>query len=172
MVVCSNSGHVPTKKMRGEVSTYLVVNASAKDVWAVFRSPDLPRIVPNLIPGVFKEIKILKGDGGVGSVLRNVLAKGIPGPRSWEEKIVMIDNVKRMKRIRMTKGGFLDLGFRSYENFFKIIEKGTKSCMIKSAVIFKADEDKFESNAFRIRVDATWGFSKAIAFYVVQKNKK
>ncbi|KAF6157666.1 hypothetical protein GIB67_037239 [Kingdonia uniflora] len=155
--------------MRGSVSTDMSVQASAKDIWAVFSSNDLPKMLPDLLPGAFEKIDIIQGDGGVGTKLHVVLAQGIPEPRSWNEKFMMIDDVRRMKRIQVTKGGLLDFGFRSYENVFQIIEKGTNSCIIRSTVHFEADEDKFEANASQIKADASWGVGKAIANHVVQK---
>ncbi|KAF6148507.1 hypothetical protein GIB67_042466 [Kingdonia uniflora] len=101
----------------------------------------------------------------------SVRGLGIPEPRSSKEKFVTIDDVKHMKRIRIIKGGLLDFGFRSYENVYMIIEKGTNSCIIRGTALFEADEDKFEVNASRIKVDSLWGLSKAVANYVMQKRE-
>ncbi|KAF6151711.1 hypothetical protein GIB67_001994 [Kingdonia uniflora] len=80
---------------------------------------------------------------------------GFPEPCSWNETIVVIDNLTRLKVIQITGGGFIGLGFRSFENIFKITRKGIRSCTITSTTKFEADDAIFEANAFRISADTT-----------------
>ncbi|KAF6135076.1 hypothetical protein GIB67_040387 [Kingdonia uniflora] len=155
--------------MHGEVFTVLDVSASADDVWAVFRSPELPNILLQVLPMLFEKIIPVSGDGGAGTVVHIVLTPGMPEPRSWNEQFVTIDDKKKTKVIRMIEGGYLDLGFTKYEIIFNVIEKDANLCTIKATTAFEADEEKFTANATRVTPAATWAFSKGIATYVLQK---
>ncbi|OVA02904.1 Bet v I domain [Macleaya cordata] len=158
--------------MRGHVTNEMdVVGASADEIWAVYGSHDLPRLIIDLQPGVFDKIDILEGDGGAGTVLHIVMAEGIPGPREWKEKFVTMDNHKRVKVIQQIEGGYLDIGFSLYQDTFEILKKGRNSCIIRSTVTIDLD-DKFESNASLVTVDALWGMAKSIVKYVLDNKPK
>ncbi|KAF6151697.1 hypothetical protein GIB67_001980 [Kingdonia uniflora] len=155
--------------MRGYVSSELTVGAPAADVWAVYSSPELPKLIVRLTD-VFKKIDILEGDGHVGTVLHITLA-GSDEPLTWNEKFMTIDHEKRLKVVQQIKGGYLDLGFTLYQDIFKIIDKGPNSCIIKSSSKFEVD-DKFEANAALIDADSNQGMAKAIAKFVLQSKSK
>ena len=154
--------------MRGHVTNELDVPLPADDVWAVYGSPDLPRMITYLEPGVFEKLDIVEGDGGEGTVIHIVLAPGNGGPRAWEEKFVEINHKTRTKVARQINGGFLDIGFTLYQDVFKVIEKDANSCIIQSTVAYDVEE-KFEANASLITADSLWGMAKAIANYAIQK---
>ncbi|KAK9095527.1 hypothetical protein Scep_026996 [Stephania cephalantha] len=128
------------KIMRGHVTNELDVDLPADDVWVVYRSPDLPKLIVELQPGVFEKLDIVEGDGGVGTILHIILASGIDGPREWKEEFVEINDETRTKVVRQVKGGFLDIGFQLYEDVFKIIERGPCSCTIESSVFFQVED--------------------------------
>ncbi|KAF8379051.1 hypothetical protein HHK36_028478 [Tetracentron sinense] len=156
--------------MRGQVYNDLEVGASAEEVWAVYSSPELPRLIVELQPGVFEKIDIVQGNGRVDTVLHVVLAQGLPEPREWKEKFMKIDHKERTKVVRQIEGGYLGLGFRFYEIIFKIIAKDEHSCIIRSTTAFDIEES-FEANASLINASSMWGMAKAISNYVMQKKE-
>ncbi|RZC56687.1 hypothetical protein C5167_015554 [Papaver somniferum] len=153
--------------MRGHVTNEMdVVGASADEIWAVYGSKDLPKLIITLQPGVFERIDIIEGDGGAGTVLHIVMAEGISGPHEWNEKFITLDNHTRVKQIQQIKGGYLDMGFSLHQVTYEIIEKDENSCIIRSTVKIELD-DEFESNASSITVDSMWGMAKSIVKYVL-----
>ncbi|RZC92180.1 hypothetical protein C5167_000030 [Papaver somniferum] len=66
------------ESMRYRLINELEVAASANDVWALFASNDAPKLLVQLLPGVFERIEILEGDGGEGSILRIVYPAAYP----------------------------------------------------------------------------------------------
>ncbi|OVA02898.1 hypothetical protein BVC80_9095g97 [Macleaya cordata] len=58
------------------INEFEVVGASADDVWAVYSSPNLPKLIVELLPGVFERIDVVEGDGHVGTVLHLVYPPG------------------------------------------------------------------------------------------------
>ncbi|KAL5725261.1 hypothetical protein ACHQM5_008423 [Ranunculus cassubicifolius] len=157
------------KKEYAQVSADLEVDLPASEIWAVYSSPDLPRLIVELLPARFEKIDVLQGNGGEGTVLHCVLKSGNSGPREWNEKIVKIDDKTRTKVVRQIEGGYLDVGFCHYEHIFTITEKDANSCTIRMTASFGVDE-KFEANAKMITPN--WGMGKAIANYVVQSKAK
>nr|ACJ76785.1 S-norcoclaurine synthase 1 [Argemone mexicana] len=56
--------------IRKEVTYELQVPTSADSIWAVYSSPNIPTILRDvLLPGVFERLDVIKGNGGVGTVL-------------------------------------------------------------------------------------------------------
>ncbi|KAK9095526.1 hypothetical protein Scep_026995 [Stephania cephalantha] len=155
--------------MRGNLSTELVVKAPAHEIWGAISSPQTPHLILTLLPNLFEKIEIVKGHGGVGSILHVVLSKGSPEPREWMEEFVEINNEKKLKRIRMIQGGFLDLGFNFYENVFEITEIDECSCIYKSSVIYEADDNKFSASAPLVSAASAWGIPYAIANHIMER---
>ncbi|KAL5718896.1 hypothetical protein ACHQM5_011750 [Ranunculus cassubicifolius] len=114
-----------------EVWSEIEVNISAAEVWAVYSSPDLPRLIVELMPFRFQRIDVLQGDGTQGTILNITLQPTNSGPLTWHEQFVTIDHRTRTKEVRQIQGGFLGIGFVSYENIFKITRKTRNSCVIK-----------------------------------------
>ncbi|KAF9602520.1 hypothetical protein IFM89_029819 [Coptis chinensis] len=153
------------KGLLGEVSGEVEVDLPADEIWAVYSSPDLPRLIVELMPARFASIDILEGDGTQGTVLHCVLQPGNKGPVTWNEKITKIDHKSRTKVVRQIKGGYLDMGFNMYEHIFKITKTGHNSCTIRMTASFNVNEGS-ESNASLIT--ANWNMAKAISNYVIQ----
>ncbi|PIA64069.1 hypothetical protein AQUCO_00201396v1 [Aquilegia coerulea] len=153
--------------MRAQVWSELEVSLSADDIWAVYSSPDLPRLIVELIPGFFQSIDVLQGDGTQGTILGITLLPTNSGPLVWKEQFTTIDHTNRIKVVRQIEGGFLDIGFTLCENIFTITSRGPNACTIRTTISFDVNEG-FESNTSFIT--ANWTMARAIVDYVV-KNK-
>nr|AIT42265.1 norcoclaurine synthase [Sinopodophyllum hexandrum] len=107
------------------------VAASAEEVWQVYSSPELPKHLSELLPGAFEKVEIF-GDGGVGTILEMVFPPG-EIPQSYKEKFVLIDDERRLKKVEMIEGGYLDMGVTFYMDTIHIVATGCNSCIIKSS---------------------------------------
>ncbi|KAK9136108.1 hypothetical protein Syun_015438 [Stephania yunnanensis] len=159
--------------IKKELRHYLEVPVPADRIWAVYSSPDLAKhLLEQLLPGVFEKVKILEGDGGVGTVL---LIKFPPGtvPRSYEEKFVTIDNEKRLKEVVMVKGGYLDMGCTFYMDTIHVIAKGPDSCIVASKVNYEVPNEEIEQKvAPFISTEALEAMANVITNYVINMAKK
>ncbi|KAK9120550.1 hypothetical protein Syun_018167 [Stephania yunnanensis] len=156
--------------MRGHVTNELDVDLPADEIWAIYRSPEFPKLILGMLPpGVLEKLEVVEGDGGAGCVLHIILAPGSPEPREWMEEFVEINNEKKVKRVRMIQGGFLDLGFNFYENVFEITEIDECSCVYKSSVIYEADDNKFSTSAPLVSAASAWGIPYAIANHIMER---
>ncbi|MCL7026741.1 hypothetical protein MKW94_006420 [Papaver nudicaule] len=114
--------------MRYELINEMRVNASASDIWAVYSSHDLPKLVVRLLPSAIESIDYIEGNGGVGSILRLVFPPGSV-PLTYKEKFITIDHRRRLKEVLMIEGGFLAMGVTFCMDSFRIIDN---SCIIRS----------------------------------------
>ncbi|KAF5200241.1 S-norcoclaurine synthase [Thalictrum thalictroides] len=151
--------------MRAQVWSELEVDIPADDIWAVYSSPDLPRLIVELMPARFQKIDVLEGDGTQGTVLGITLQPANSGPLTWNEQFVTIDHHTRTKVVRQIKGGFLDIGFNLYENIFTITPKGHNSCIIRATASFDIKEGSESGSSL---ITANWRMANVIAEYVLQ----
>eukprot|EP00928_Gymnodinium_smaydae_P076211 TRINITY_DN59198_c0_g1_i1.p1 TRINITY_DN59198_c0_g1~~TRINITY_DN59198_c0_g1_i1.p1 ORF type:complete len:193 (+),score=4.21 TRINITY_DN59198_c0_g1_i1:34-612(+) len=109
----------------------LAVDASADEVWKVYSSPEIPRHLDDLLPGAFEKLEV-EGDGGVGTVISMTFPPG-EIPHSYKEKFVLIDDERRLKKVEMIEGGWLDMGCTFYMDTIQILPTGPCSCIIRSS---------------------------------------
>ncbi|KAF9607138.1 hypothetical protein IFM89_032360 [Coptis chinensis] len=157
--------------MFAEVWSELEVDLPADDIWAVYSSPDLPRLIMTLLPTRYESIGVLEGDGTQGTVLDIVLQPANRGPLTWHEKFTKIDHKHRVKVVAQIVGGYLSdtYGFNSYANIFTVTPKGHHACVIRTTASFDVKEG-FESNTSFIT--AGWGMARAVANYVRENRAK
>ncbi|XVF28922.1 hypothetical protein REPUB_Repub15cG0074500 [Reevesia pubescens] len=87
-------------------------------------------------------MQVLKGDGGVGTVLKLAF---VPGNSSYIERFTVIDDQKRVKVAQGLQGGCLAMGCSVQIVRFDIIVKSHNSSIIKSDISYavkKEFEDK------------------------------
>ncbi|KAK9144285.1 hypothetical protein Sjap_004188 [Stephania japonica] len=163
------SNYVSNRVLK-ELKHKLQVQAPAKDVWEVYSSPELPKLIMKLLPSVFENIEIVKGDGGVGTVLHLTYPPGSI-PLTYKEKFVTIDNRRRLKEVKQVEGGYLDMGCTFYMDSFYIKEKCPKSCVIVSKTEYEVPrEDLLSKVEPHISIDSLAEMAKAISNYVLQRN--
>ncbi|KAF9607385.1 hypothetical protein IFM89_034151, partial [Coptis chinensis] len=69
----------------------------AEEIWVVYSSPDLPRLILTLLPTRFQSIDVLEGDGAQGTILDIVLQPANRGPLTWHEQFTRIDHTEGVK---------------------------------------------------------------------------
>ncbi|KAF5186098.1 S-norcoclaurine synthase [Thalictrum thalictroides] len=153
--------------MRAQVWSELEVDLPADDIWAVYSSPDLPRLIVELMPTRFQRIDVLEGDGTQGTILHITLQPANSGPLVWNEQFTTIDHANRIKVVRQIRGGFLDIGFSLYENIFTITERGPHACTIRATANFDVNEGSESGTSL---ITANWRMARVIVDYVLQNN--
>ncbi|PIA58615.1 hypothetical protein AQUCO_00500509v1 [Aquilegia coerulea] len=155
--------------MVGKVEHELEVNVPASELWEIYGSLELANLVTKLLPDVFKSVEVVEGDGGVGTVLKVVFPEGTSLVTYFKEKIIVIDNEKRLKVTELIEGGFLNLGFSLYRVSLQIIEKDSNlSSIIKSSIEYEVEPGS-EGNASFISVQPLQLAAEAIGKYLTEK---
>ncbi|KAI3974539.1 hypothetical protein MKX01_020311 [Papaver californicum] len=142
--------------MKYELINEFVVAVSADDIWAVYSSPDLPKLIVELLPGVFEKIDVVEGSL----------------PLSYKEKFITMDNHKRLKEVRQIEGGYLEMGCTFYMDSFQILKKTYDSCTIRSITEYEVSAELAEKVSSHISVESLVDMARAISKYVIKNNEK
>ncbi|TVU15944.1 hypothetical protein EJB05_39488 [Eragrostis curvula] len=130
--------------MKGSKSHELEADVPAAELWKVYGTLRFVELVHQLLPQVLHQVDVVRGDGGVGTVIQVTFPPGNPGPQSYQEEFVKIDNENRVKEAAAIEGDILNLGFTTYVTRFEIIEKGPGSSVIRSTVEYGFDDGRPE----------------------------
>ncbi|XP_017605888.1 S-norcoclaurine synthase 2-like [Gossypium arboreum] len=122
------------------ITKELEVNAPACEAWELYRNLGLINLIVRKLPNV-QNTQVLKGDGGVGTVVKTTF---VPGNSSYTEEFTVIDDQKRVKAAKGLEGDCLAFGCSVLIVEFDIIEKSQNSCIIKSIVSY-AIKKEFEA---------------------------
>ncbi|KAI3897772.1 hypothetical protein MKW92_042099 [Papaver armeniacum] len=150
-----------------------VIGASADEIWAVYSSKDLWKLMVKLQPDVFERVYLVAFDGGVGTIIHMVMTPGFKGLNlhDFDVELVRIDHGNKVLVVQQTRGGYLDLGYSFFQITFEILAKDDSSCVIRTTTSVETDE-KFDSNASTVAVDEIYGMAKAIAKYVLDNKAR
>ncbi|XP_038900688.1 norbelladine synthase-like [Benincasa hispida] len=130
--------------MVSEISNETEIPAPAAKVWELYGTVEFAKFLPLHLPNVIEKIEFLEGDGSEGTLLHVTFAPGLGGAR-YKEKLVKVDNEKRLKIAQIMEGSYLDQGFSLYRFCFQIIEKDEGSCIVKSTVQYELKEEAAEN---------------------------
>ncbi|XP_026450911.1 S-norcoclaurine synthase 2-like [Papaver somniferum] len=156
--------------MRYEFINEMKVNASANDIWAVYSSPDLPKLIVRILPGVFERIDYVEGKGGVGTILHLVYPSGSV-PLTYKEKFITINNRRRLKEVLQIEGGYLAMGVTFHMDSFKIIKTACNSCIIRSITQYEVPDKLAAKISPLVSIDNHVGMPTAISKYVLDGKK-
>ncbi|RLM74233.1 hypothetical protein C2845_PM15G20340 [Panicum miliaceum] len=116
----------------------------ASELWDdIYAGLGFVQLFHKLLPQVLRKVDVVRGDGGVGTVLQVTLVPpGNPaGPEmTYQEEFVKIDHENRVKETLAIEGDVLKLGFTTYVTRLEIIEKGPSSSAIRSALEYEFDD--------------------------------
>ncbi|KAA3453026.1 S-norcoclaurine synthase 2-like [Gossypium australe] len=114
------------------------VNAPASEVWELYRNLGLKYLVARKLKNVVQSVQVLKGDGGVGTVVKITY---VPGISSYTEKFTVIDDQKRVKVTEGLEGNCLAFGCSVLILRLEIIEKSQNSSIIKYTVSYTVKKE-------------------------------
>ncbi|OVA02895.1 Bet v I domain [Macleaya cordata] len=154
--------------MKGQLSKEIEVTVPATDIWEVYGSLELGKLIPKLMPDILRDVEVVEGDGGVGTVLKLTLPPGIPGLSYYKEKFTKVDNEKRHKETEVVEGGYLELGFTLYRITLQIIEKDSESSIIKSTIDYEVNDDSADNAAF-VSTKPLETIAQVIGKYLMEK---
>ncbi|PON77555.1 Bet v I/Major latex protein [Parasponia andersonii] len=153
----------------GQLSHELEVNMPANQVWELYSSLQLAKLVEEELSSVIQKINLVKGDGGVGTILHLIFVPGAARFSDYKEKFTKVDNEKRVKETEVVEGGYLELGFTLHRVRFEIIEKDNHSSIIKSTVEYELNDDS-AANASVVSVDTLAAISLLAQNHLTKTN--
>ncbi|XP_017605940.2 norbelladine synthase-like [Gossypium arboreum] len=135
LLACYNG--VNSRELK-HITRELEVNAPASEAWELYRKLGLLDLIDRKLTNIFQSTEVLKGDGGVGTVVKLTF---VPGNSSYTEKITVMDDQKRVKVAKGLEGDCLAIGCSVQIIQFGIIEKSQNSSIIKSIVSYAVKKE-------------------------------
>ncbi|XP_030491314.2 norbelladine synthase [Cannabis sativa] len=137
----------------GELSSELEIKAPASQVWELYGTLRIAKLVEEQLKTVIEKIDIVEGNGGVGTIVHLNFVPGATRFKSYKEKFTKVDNELRVKEADVMEGGYLELGFTLYRVRFEIIEKDEGCSIIKSTIEYEL-KDEYAENVSLVSLDA------------------
>ncbi|TYI85031.1 hypothetical protein E1A91_D05G409400v1 [Gossypium mustelinum] len=135
LLACYNG--VNSRELK-HITKELEVNAPASEAWELYRNLGLINLIDRKLTNIFQSTEVLKGDGGVGTVVKLTF---VPGNSSYTEKFTVIDDQRRVKETKGLEGDCLAIGCSVQILEYEIIEKSQNSSIIKSTISYAVKEE-------------------------------
>ncbi|MFQ6641818.1 hypothetical protein Gotur_015013 [Gossypium turneri] len=123
------------------ITKELEVNAPASEAWELYRKLGLLKLIDLKLTNIFQSTEVLKGDGGVGTVVKLTFVPDEAGNSSYTEKFTVMDDQRRVKETKGLEGDCLAIGCSVQIIEFEIIEKSQNSSIIKSTISYAVKEE-------------------------------
>ncbi|CAN1225867.1 Phytohormone-binding protein [Linum grandiflorum] len=115
---------------------------------------ELHVVVPKIVPDKVKDVQILHGDGGLGTIL---LFNFTPGGRDvsfQKEEIVELDEIRHRVGVQVVEGGYLEHGFSFYKTTTQLgsgVEKGETVVDVEVTYEHEREIDETTAVAFTLQ---------------------
>ncbi|KAF9612108.1 hypothetical protein IFM89_038176 [Coptis chinensis] len=127
--------------MSKEEKAELMVRVGIQVLWKAFVQ-DMTTILPKVVPNMVKDIQLLEGDGGLGTIMLFNFGSDVKNVTYQKEKIVEFDEAHHKIAIQVLGGGHLDLGFSSYKTAFHFTEIGDTETQVDISVLYDTKLEK------------------------------
>ncbi|KAL2327708.1 hypothetical protein Fmac_021135 [Flemingia macrophylla] len=122
-----------------EFNTQTEVSVGLEALWAAL-SKEFINIVPKVLPNVVKNVQLIEGDGGVGTILIfNFLAD--MSPSFQREKITEFDENSHEIGLQVTEGGYLNQGLSYYKTTFQLSSIGEQKTLVNIKISYDHESD-------------------------------
>ncbi|MBA0809730.1 hypothetical protein Gohar_025356 [Gossypium harknessii] len=142
------------------------VNVPANLTWELYRHLGISKLAAQQLKHVIQRIQVLKGDGGVGTVLKLTF---VPGNSSYTEIFNVIDDQKRVKVAQTLEGGCLEIGCSIQLVRFDIIEKSPSKSIIKSDISY-AVKKEFQAKDPKPNIQCLAAVAQVAKYYLERAN--
>ncbi|XP_062193479.1 norbelladine synthase-like [Phragmites australis] len=112
----------------------------ASELWGIYGTLSAVELFPQLCPHVLINVKIISGDGSVGTILQLTFPPGDPSARAGMKKFTKVDNEDYIKEAKAIEGDILKLGFLSYMIQMEVIAKGPALSVLRLTVEYENDD--------------------------------
>ncbi|CAN1154157.1 Phytohormone-binding protein CSBP [Linum perenne] len=136
-------------------------------------------VVPKMLPQLVKDVQLLEGDGGTGTIFLFNFSHGksfhyIQTLRYQKEKIVELDETVNRFGLEVVEGGHLDHGFSMYKTTFQLTDaaaddlQGNKyQTIVDVTVAYEFDIEVEECDMPSMTMAYTLNFVKSLEKYLL-----
>ncbi|CAL0333775.1 unnamed protein product [Lupinus luteus] len=117
-----------------EFQTKAELNVRLETLWEAM-SKDL-FITQKVIPNVVKDVKVIEGDGGLGTILHITVNPDVSSIGYQKEKIVDLDENTHEFGLEVIEGGHLNQGLSYYKTSFQLSAIGETQTLVSVKISY------------------------------------
>ncbi|KAG8364981.1 hypothetical protein BUALT_Bualt18G0055100 [Buddleja alternifolia] len=151
--------------MRRQEKGQVKVKIGVEVIWRAL-AKDFKSVVPSSIPNLVKDVEMLEGDGGFGTVYLFNFGPGVPNMSYQKEKIVEFDESQHRIALQVIEGGRLDVGFTFHKATFQLTATGDSETMVDLKVDFETESQ--ETNATGGMIKSVVAFTQALETFLLK----
>ncbi|XP_059664532.1 phytohormone-binding protein-like [Cornus florida] len=153
--------------MRKEVKTQAKVGVGVEAFWSAL-SKDLTFVLPKAIPNLVKDVQVIEGIGGLGTVMLFNFGSDVPNMMYQKEKIVEFDESLHIIAQQVIEGGHLNFGFTSYKTIFQLTASGESETTVDFMVVYETEAEE-ETHMPLQTTKSTLTFIKCLENYLLNQ---
>ncbi|KAL2327711.1 hypothetical protein Fmac_021138 [Flemingia macrophylla] len=151
--------------MRKELSDRTELAVGLKTLWQAL-SKDLA-VNAKAMPNIVKDVKVIEGDGGIGTVFLFTFSSGGVSPVSYQkEKITELDEVSHELGLQVVEGGYLTQGFSYYKTSFQLSALEQNKTLVNVKISFDYESDTEECSQPKKTAEAVIFFLRCLETYL------
>ncbi|XP_054817185.1 phytohormone-binding protein CSBP-like [Prosopis cineraria] len=127
-----------------EFNTQTVVSVGLEIFWQAL-AKDFIVIVPKVLPQHVKDVQVLEGDGGLGTVLNFNFCSDASTGSYQKERISELDWSSYEIGLEVIEGGHLNRGFSFYKTSFLLAAKGPDQTEVNVKISYEAENEDVKS---------------------------
>ncbi|XP_028779872.1 phytohormone-binding protein-like [Neltuma alba] len=152
--------------MAKEFKTQTAVSVELETLWQAL-SKDLATIAPNVNPQLVKDVQVIEGDGGVGTILLFTLCPRASTVGYQKERISELDVVSHEIGIEVVEGGYLNRGFSYFKTMFQLSAKPSEDQTLVNVKIYYESESEEISEQIKAAESTYLSFFKKLEKYLL-----
>ncbi|XP_020215149.1 phytohormone-binding protein [Cajanus cajan] len=152
--------------MTKEFSNKAEVSVGLKTLWQAL-SKDLAVIIAKAIPTIVKDVKVVQGDGGVGTIFHFTFFSGVSPVSYQKEKITELDEISHEFGLQVVEGGYLNQGFSYYKTSFQLSALEEHKTLVNVKISFDYESDTEESTQPMKTAESALFFVRCLETYLL-----
>ncbi|KAI9093382.1 hypothetical protein K1719_027396 [Acacia pycnantha] len=146
------------------------VSIGLEKLWQILSNPnEFVAIAPNIVPEQIKEMQVIEGDGGVGTIILTTPWSILPGSAgaSYQEKITELDAAAHEIAFEYVEGGFMDRGFSYLKTNMKLCAKGENKTEVNVKITYESYIDEESTHRLsKTAVSSALNFLSSLGKYL------
>ncbi|TKY66574.1 Phytohormone-binding protein [Spatholobus suberectus] len=142
------------------------VSVGLKTLWQAL-SKDLAIIIAKIIPNIVKDVKVIEGDGGVGTIFLFTFFSAVSPVSYQKEKITELDEISHEIGLQVVEGGYLNQGFSYYKTTFQLSAIDEHKTLVNVKISFDHEWDTEESTQPMKTSESALFFVRSLETYLL-----
>ncbi|KAE9596097.1 hypothetical protein Lal_00030890 [Lupinus albus] len=149
-----------------EFNTEAEFNVGLEILWQAL-SKDLTVITEKVIPNIVKDVKVIEGDGGIGTILLFTFDSDVSQVSYQREKITELDEVIHEIGLQVIEGGYLSQGFSYYKTNFQLSAIGVLHTLVNVKIFYEHEHNTEEESIHPLKTsESTLFFLRCLEKYL------